>query len=341
MKLVLKVIASGISALIVWQLILMNTVINTTGYENHPILGRSYKEGTYLQGMEGFSRTHINHLGMRNEEIQQKKDREIRILALGDSFTEAFQVSDRIIFTQLLQRHLKQETANPISVINAGRSGGSPAYYIHLADFYKTNIQQDYTIIQLNDADFTEDLLDSTRNFYVKEHSGSYQTVFNKDIQSIFPFLQKFPQVKELLEYSVFHVGADKIQKILAQKKFTSVQATTSNHNGQDFDSLISWTVTEFKQQYPNLVLLYLPSLDFEQIDAQPSEIEHLVEVYAQKNNVPIINMRKPFVQQYVTKKQPVYGFNNTIPGDGHSNSLGHQLIADELIDFFEGRLKD
>jgi hypothetical protein len=322
----------------------MNTVVNITGYENHPVLGRIYKEGTYVQGTEGFSRTHINSLGMREQEIKTKKKKEVRILALGDSFTEAFQVRDHKIYTNLMEAELNTRLSkSSLTVINGGRSGASPAHYLHLADFYHREVNQDYTVIQLNDKDFTEDLLEQTRNFYVNENdTGVYHTVFNKETDSIFPLLQKFPKIRRILEYSVFYVGADKAQKLMASSDFKVEQVPLEKELPEpDYDKLISWTISELKRTFPNLVIVYMPTIDFEKLNAVPSNIEILTEAYAQENHVDFINMRVPFVGLYENVQQPAYGFHNTIPGEGHTNQLGHQLIADELVNFFESRLED
>ena len=58
------------------------------------MLGRLLAPGLYVSGQEGFCVTHVNRLGMRNREIGPKRPGDYRILMLGDSYTEGFQVGD-------------------------------------------------------------------------------------------------------------------------------------------------------------------------------------------------------------------------------------------------------
>ena len=90
MKLILKVLVALIIALVLWEIVLENCVFKTTGYITHPVLGRIYKQGTYIHGTEGYSRTLINSYGMRGPAIKSKASAEFRVLVLGDSYTEAF-----------------------------------------------------------------------------------------------------------------------------------------------------------------------------------------------------------------------------------------------------------
>jgi hypothetical protein len=343
LKIIFKLVISGVIALIVWEIILANTTINTTGYKDHPELGRIYKKGTYIQGTEGYSRSKINSLGMRSNEITKKGKNEIRILALGDSYTEAFQVDESNTYTQILEEELKSKTSKKLNVINAGRSGGSPAHYIHLSNFYNKNINQDYTIIQLNDDDFKVDMLDTTRNFYViKDENENFITVFNRNFQSANVLLQKFPQFKGLLEFSVLRVGADKAQKLLSSptEVVSKSSVVTSGDDSDENDLLVKWTVESLKKKYSNVVIVYLPTINYEDIkNSKPTDIEKLLEKYCDLNEVGVINMRQHYIDYYSRFKTPSNGFNNTAPGSGHINKWGHRLVGEQLALYFEGRL--
>ncbi|WP_062199773.1 SGNH/GDSL hydrolase family protein [Massilibacterium senegalense] len=351
MKLIFKMGIAVILALICWQVILMNTVNDSTGYKGHPDLGRIYKEGTYVHATEGYSRTHINSLGMREEEITEKEKNEFRILTLGDSFTEAFQVHDKYMYSTQLESNLKKVNNFNVKTINAGRSGACPAHYIHLADFYQNTLHQDYTVIQLNDGDFVEDMLDQTRNFYVEKDGKTFKSVHNQDFQSANPLVQKFPQLKYLSGYTVFRLGADKAQKIAASSSSSDSSDETTNEkpttfNSKDievinYDSLVEWTIEELKKKYPNVVVLYIPQINYYDLETPPSEIETLLEKHAANYDVDFINMREDFISYYEEYKTPAHGFHNTTPGTGHTNKIGHQLIATKLSNFFESRLVD
>ncbi|MDP7075728.1 MAG: GDSL-type esterase/lipase family protein [Myxococcota bacterium] len=65
----------------------------------------------------------INSLGLRGPDLQPRQPRELRILALGDSRTAAFEVPYEQTFTALLERSLTERLRRPVRVINAGVRG--------------------------------------------------------------------------------------------------------------------------------------------------------------------------------------------------------------------------
>lgn len=343
MKLLLKVILAGLSALLTWQLILMNTVIDTPGTYVHPVLGRIYKSGDNVRGTEGYSRTTINSLGMREEEVQEKKTNEFRVLALGDSYTEAFQVPDDKMYTTLLENDLREMNENhgTVNVLNAGRSGASPAFYIHLSEFYKSKFNPEITIIQLNEGDFTKDIFNHQANFYVVHEGNQYKTQMKEDFTSANPLSQwvkqKFPQASSLIETSVLMVSADKFQKIFLAPSTKKDDLDEVMADSVD-ESLIAWVLQELKNRYPNLLVIYIPTIDYNDIGKDPSDIEDKLSHYADLINIPLFNMREDFIRSYLNTKQPPSGFNNTTPGKGHINKVGHFLVAERIKTFFEGR---
>jgi len=140
MKLILKTFASLLSALVLWEIILSNSVVRNSGFINHPVLGRINKAGIAVQGEEGFSRIKLNNLGMRGGDISPKQKNEHRVLILGDSYTKAVQVSDNKTYSYLLQKEIKNKLKLNFNTINAGRDGASPAYY---SVFYTSEVRKD------------------------------------------------------------------------------------------------------------------------------------------------------------------------------------------------------
>ena len=64
MKLILKTFASLLSALVLWEIILSNSVVRNSGFINHPVLGRINKAGIAVQGEEGWE--HVTFTISRN-----------------------------------------------------------------------------------------------------------------------------------------------------------------------------------------------------------------------------------------------------------------------------------
>jgi hypothetical protein len=79
-----------------------------------------------------------------------------RILCIGDSFTEALQVSDEEVYTTLTERALNR-AALATAVLNFGRSGGSVADYIANASVHKEIFTPHWTVVEVDEGDFTSD----------------------------------------------------------------------------------------------------------------------------------------------------------------------------------------
>jgi lysophospholipase L1-like esterase len=49
------------------------------------------------------------------------------------------------------------------------------------------------------------------------------------------------------------------------------------------------------------------------------------------EHNITFIDMSDDFIAAYNKEKIVPYGFSNTIPGEGHLNKYGHEIIAERL----------
>jgi len=334
MKLFCKVTLALLLSLLLWELVLEITIIKFPGSVNHPVMGRISRSGVYIQGTEGYCVTQINHLGFRGRNIPEKKTYEYRTMILGDSFTEAFQVAENKTFCHLIQERLRRISHKEhFKVVNIGKSGASPAAYIHLAEYYKKVVKPDCVIVQLNDGDFIRDIFDSSANFFVKNESNTYKTVFNNSISSK-DFLNRIPQltaiIKPLFSLSIVRIGFDNLKKMLAANTINpknEVRKLSPNYEG-----VIAWSVIKLKEKYPDLIILYIP--DLHEVD---TTIEKQMKYQCTLNNVTFINMRKPFMNYVKKYHQPVNGFNNTTPGQGHLNVTGHQLVGIALTNYLKG----
>lgn len=341
LKIYKKILFALFLSLLVWEVVLQVTVMHSPGSTNHPVLGRIYKSGTFIYGKEGYAITHINSLGMRNAEITAKPDQEDRILVLGDSFTEAFQVSDESTFCNLVAKLWPAKNGRSVNVINGGKSGASPAHYIYLADFYNRTVQPDYVVVQLNEEDFCLDIFDSQKRLFLQANGGSFTIVENSTAGSSNPLTQKFAAFDWLTQITTLRIGAEKLQELFKEKPSIRIAENNYCKLTTDHESAVDWTVSSLKNSYgKQTIILYLPTIDYSGVTSKSSEIEQLLEKYSAKYNVKYINMRTAFSQHYLKSRQPVHGFFNTIPGLGHLNNAGHNLVAMTLAEFFHQEVK-
>jgi hypothetical protein len=326
-----RVSVAAIAALVVWEILLESAVVRRPGYLTHPQLGRIYKRGLYVHGTEGYSRTHINWLGMREtwEPAEKKEVGVQRILFLGDSYTEALQCQDGRIFPDLVEKLI----GKPAQSINAGRSGGSPAFYVYLREFYEQTVAPDHVIVQLNE-DFIEDAFQTDRNYYLVEELGNFKAVFNANFSSANPLMQKLGKLRGLLEFSTIAVGAESAQFLMRSTKTQNKLKELSPANTPDLVLLrrsIRWTIAELNK-YPSVTILHIPTVQYKISNEEPSFVEKELESACREQGVPFLDMRRTFVEHYKQTREVAHGFSNTQPGVGHINRLGHRLTAMELV---------
>lgn len=329
----LKAILAFACALIVWEFILSNVYLKTPASVTHPVLGRIYGQGLYVQGQEGFARTVLNELGMRQPPLTAKEPGVERILVLGDSFTQAIQVSDQAMFTRQLQERLGDRS----EVINDGRSGTSPAYYLAQAEFNKETFEPDWVIIQLNQGDFTTDPFDSQTNFYFVKTETGFELKKNEAYVSSNPITSRFAQFQKMLNFSVARVLVERLAKLEARPAKTPPQpsATEAAEQLKTQGALITWVVCELKEHYPKLILLYIPTIDYFGDQAQ-SSVELQLTQAARAKGVPFVSVHQDYIDAFQTDRRVAHGFDNTQPGLGHINALGHALLAERLAEMMK-----
>jgi hypothetical protein len=104
-----------------------------------------------------FVRTHINHYGMRSDEVSGVHQAgTLRLLFVGDSVTYGTsRVDQKKIFTEVLHRELPAIAHQPIEVLNASAGAWAPSNelsYIQSRGIF----QSDIVLLVLNDGDLTQ-----------------------------------------------------------------------------------------------------------------------------------------------------------------------------------------
>lgn len=324
-------------ALVVWEGILRLTVEVSQGTFDHPALGKINGSGPMLHTTAGFSRVRLNSLGMRAPEPKPKLPGEYRILMLGDSYTRADEVSDGMNFSDRLQAsfNLKstqadpsqpQQTTQKVQVINAGKPSDSPAGYLYAADFHKQTFAPDSTVVQLTESDFTMDMENDQSEFYLKKRGpADYQIVRNTEFGSVEPLAQAVmeyaPWRRSLMKLSTLRVGGRNLSSFLSpddlHPKAEPAPAPEAAKRIQTEDAaVVRWTVQQLNQQFPHVVLLFIPAMNYKdagEVGSDPcnAAIEKALAEAAAAQGVPLLNMRTDFLAYYRAKGTNLRGFNN------------------------------
>jgi len=242
-----------------------------------------------------------------------------------------------------------------VEVINAGKPSASPAGYLHAADFHKRTFAPDSTVVQLTEHDFTMDMNNEASEFYLAkdftpEGELTYQIRHNKAFGSADPLAQivteKAPWLTPLMRMSVLRLGGRNLSNALSAADSHSAEAESITPPAEmqriqaEDAAMVRWSVQQLNQQFPNLVIVFIPAMNYQDAaevssDPRNAAIEKALVQATADEGVPLLNMRSDYLEHYRSEGTHLRGFNNTVPGEGHLNSAGHRLIAQRLINFY------
>lgn len=96
--------------------------------------------------------TRFNSMGLRDKEYSLKKPNDVfRIVVLGDSITEALQVEDEKVYTEVLEASLNAvSSATRYEVLNLGMSGFGTADELALWEDLGKRLEPDFVIVQMS-----------------------------------------------------------------------------------------------------------------------------------------------------------------------------------------------
>lgn len=325
-------VLGAVCAYALWSAIVAVAVWNPTGYATHPVLGRIYRPGVYVHGIEGYSVSRINSIGLRGPEIGPKRPGVPRILVLGDSLTEGLQVPLSKTFAARVGDKLA-EAGIDVTSVDAGRSGASPADYITLAGWYRQVMKPDVTIVQLSDQDFDDDVENRERRVYIERAGDGFSLRSNPEFVSADSMLSRFPQLAPVRNVPLLSLAAQNIQKARAVTDGVSEEYVAN-------EPLIDWVVAELAKRYPHLVILYLPRTDYLECVADEVPTETALRAAAKRHGVVFVDARVPFNREFTQEHIAPLGFANTAPGSGHLNETGHEVVATELAPVVERALR-
>ncbi|MFM8410809.1 MAG: SGNH/GDSL hydrolase family protein [Alphaproteobacteria bacterium] len=114
--------------------------------------------GTW-QSDEFIERTTINSLGMRDREIEPKRPGEMRVVAIGDSFTYGHGVQLEESWPKVLEEVLAAgaRAAGPVSVLNAGQPGYGIDQVFESFRLRRLGLEPDLVLVGLHSTDVTDD----------------------------------------------------------------------------------------------------------------------------------------------------------------------------------------
>lgn len=301
-----------------------------------PAFGWVYQPGMSIRSsVEGFGTSHWAHPGIRRARPLGATEPPV-ILVVGDSFTEALQVDDDVVYTTVLEREIGLLGLNK-TVINIGRASRSPADYVAMAALYQETFQPTWTIVQTAQADFLEDAWQEAKTHFARDAiTGTLVVTVKKDPP---PSRYLAGQIyHELLNRSaLFAMTAGRAATLcsggasepplfragLAARQQDDVETLNTGTGSFPAEEEVGLLARAYGKR---LTILYLAALDPE-TPGQMTEFERRIETACAAQGIHFVSTRVGYSALTAAGLSP-FGFANTAFNSGHLNATGHALVA-------------
>ena len=310
------------------EILVRITIYNPSLYVvNINFLGEVPAEnGMVLYAKEGFAWTRYE----KYREVSTPLHGTDHILILGDSYAEALQVPIENKYASVAERMLHEKN-KAIDIHNFGRGGSAMADYVSFVPILKSIYPFKVIVVQINNIDFIESFQPEKINYFIKK-DGGIDLVHRKDLSAGVITTSD----KRINLYSVAMDLAYTRLKLIQEIKNTS-SASTKEFNlelaQQQLDKLVKAC-----DGVP-LVLVLLPDtpkISGDQIINSGPEYETLKKLLSNNPGITVVDPLPEF--QKLGKKGyfPRGFFNSTIPGNGHLNVKGNEIVGRLLAEAIE-----
>lgn len=260
--------------------------------------------------------------GYNNQTVQD----DIDILLMGSSHVESAHVQPEYSINSLLDKQLDDLCTYNI---------GIPGHTIYrCADNLKHAIQaytpKRYVIVETSTVRLRTKLMQEVLD-------GKAEPIKTHDTGILY-YLQTVPALKVLFNQLSLWWEAD----------INSTEPTNENRVAainEDYYSILNAFLAEMRRDTPDgcqLIIFYHPTAKVTNGGYEYSrDLEYRIAFQnaAEQNEIIFVDMTDIFQRVYEEDAQLAHGFVNTAVEKGHINSLGNQLVADELVGVItEGR---
>lgn len=298
--------------------------------------GAPASSGHAVWSYDGFSRTYFSPEGFRSPYSLPPKG--ASILVIGDSFAAAQQVADHETFPSVAQQIL-QDKGISTTFFNKGIAGGAPPRYIAYRSDYLLKLNPDLVIVQLDERDFTADYPGNRGEFLTPWDGRKFSIEENPRYNKRLSIISGLPGSKQILSLSMTSIARRIAPVLLGLRKGRSFRGPVKGELPERTEEYVHWTIKQLKQAYPEMIIVYVPQVDYFNPENAPPKLEAFIESACTENSVALINARQDYLELLQKQGLISHGFANTIPGEGHINKHGHELIGRTLAGVLEERL--
>lgn len=323
LKYLSKLILSGVISLVILSLFAMV-------YYNPPVADVQLDKTTnnkfipnknWSYMLEGFGWGKTDESGYNNGYSSDISNPDV--VVVGSSHIEALQVPANKNCVYLLNEMFDKDkqSYNDFKCFNLGMS----AHFLDLSLSNFKNIASKYNnakyiVIETFDVEFLPLHIDKIINeeLYMPYIEKGF---ISKTVRSV-PYLR-------LLYKKIQETGTNKLEASDTYEK-NNVKTYTEKMN------IVLEKVSEISKEYGFEVLIFMhdrihPDENGNVVCEKDALYKNAFKNCCKQNNIEVLDVTDAFISHYNESYEYPYGFANTVPGEGHLNTVGHKIIADKL----------
>lgn len=292
--------------------------------DNAATPGKMTPNAWCIYGNEGWGIEYIDQNGYVNE---NKPLEDKYILAVGSSQTEGFHTPVGQRWSDLLNQKLA--TNDKLKVYNIGHSGYFfPQMAKHFQAMCKEFPEMETIVMEISDTKFAlEDLQSAVTQVDFDE---------NQKMDKIYANMSQKQKLKRKLKENVPLLRWLHLQyETMKNRQHDSVAETVEYIDLEEYGKLLESVLHMMRETFDgNVIIAYHPSVIIQSngdMKIVEKETDLLFAEKCKENGITFINCSNAFKQRYEQDYAVPIGFWNTTMGEGHINSVGHAIIADEV----------
>lgn len=278
-----------------------------------------------VHGTEGYSITRVDKNGYLNPDMQLADH---YILMMGASHTQGKEISPDKKYSVLVNDLYFNDSK--LHTYNISCDGSFlPSQIKHFKAAMETFPDADVVTIEILSTDYSVDEIKDS--LIQAEYDPSDTAVYFENmslkekartaLKSYIPMLSKIKKNMLAIEQAKQTTEKTDIDFYEYQKEITKALALIRSECNVP------------------LVIIYHPETSINQDGSLSLKYSDTWDIFynaCKSCNIDVIDSGNDFLQYYENNNVLPYGFSNSAPGTGHLNKIGHQIIANEIIDYLE-----
>ena len=249
-------------------------------------------------------------------------------IILGDSHVIAQAVRDEETMGAIIER-LSRQSGHPLNVRQYGWTSANSPTFLAVAEPLLKKHNPAWVVVVLNSFNIGVNALTTTENWRMELGPGDSARLI--DMRAT-PKAARERLRREIGRSALLLAIWRRLG--LLNRRTADASADASEHHpelAQAAARVPRATVAGLKRAYGwRLIIVYVPyfpGTHYDLADPQDQEVLALCAEYG----LPCLSMREALARDRYSRDRLSRGFQNTAPGEGHLNAIGHQIIAEEI----------